>query len=250
MEEPPHALYDLLGTTYGRYRLPDPRISAAIERALGDAKRLLNVGSGTGSYEPNGRYVTAVEPSMVMIRQRPSGSAPVIQAVAEHLPFGDRAFDAALALLTVHHWPDARRGLMELTRVASAQVILTWDPAVFEKFWLVNEYLPEIAHAERGLPTVATVVDTLDVKSVHAVPVPWDCTDGFCGAYWRRPGNYLEPAARAAISAFSKCDSSAVSRAMAKLEHDLNSGEWQRRHARLLSLEECDLGYRLVVAGN
>ena len=250
MENRPHALYDLIGTTYDRYRRPDPRITAAIERALGDAERLINVGSGTGSYEPPGRHVTAVEPSMVMIRQRLSSAAPVVQAVAEHLPFRDHAFDAALAILTVHHWTNASGGLTELTRVAPAQVVLTWDPAVFERFWLVDEYPPEIADAERGLPTVSAVKGTLDVKSVDTVPVPWDCTDGFCGAYWRRPRKYLDVAGRAAISAFAKCDSNSLMEAMARLEYDLNSGEWKRRHADLLSLEECDLGYRLVKAGN
>lgn len=249
MEERPHAVYDHIGTTYDRYRRPDPRLTTAIERALGDAERLLNVGSGTGSYEPPGRHVTAVEPSMVMVRQRPSTAAPVVQAVAEHLPFRDHAFDAALAILTVHHWTNASRGLTELTRVASAQVVLTWDPAVMERFWLVAEYLPEIAHAERGLPTVAAVTGTLDVKSVDTVPVPWDCTDGFFGAYWRRPSQYLDAEARAAISAFSKCDSNSVMEAMTRLERDLDSGEWMRRHADLLSLDEFDVGYRLVVAG-
>src|SRR5205823_378904 len=171
-------------------------------RALGDAVTVIDIGSGTGSYGAGGHSVVAIEPSLTMIRQRPREAAPVVQAAAEHLPVRDGTFDAGLAVLTVHHWYDAAAGLSELVRVSRRQVVLTWDPAIFARFWLVDEYLPELAESEAGLPTLSAVVSALNVVDVQPVLVPWDCTDGFCGAYWRRPGSYLDRDARAAISAF------------------------------------------------
>lgn len=97
------ALYDRIGTSYGRFRQPDPRIAAQIGAALGSARTIIDVGAGTGSYEPAGRRVIAVEPSEVMLAQRPADAAPAVRAVAEALPFPDHSFDAALAILTVHH---------------------------------------------------------------------------------------------------------------------------------------------------
>lgn len=241
--------YDTIGGTYGRYRRPDRRIAAAIEEGLGDADSVLDVGSGTGSYQPQGRRVMAIDPSVTMIRQRPPSSAPVVRAVAECLPFGDGAFDAAMAVLTVHHWDDPLAGLRELQRVATRQVILTWDPAVFARFWFVRDYLPEIAEEERRLATLESVVSCVDVVDVRPVPVPRDCTDGFCGAYWGRPRLYLDPDARRAISTFARCPSDAVARAVRRLERDLEDGTWDRDHRELRGLEELDLGYRLVVAG-
>jgi hypothetical protein len=183
-----------------------------------------------------------------MIRQRPADAAPVVQAAAEHLPVRDATFDAGLAVLTVHHWYDAVAGLSELVRVSREQVVLTWDPAIFARFWLVDEYLPELAESEAGLPTLSAVVSALNVVDVQPVRVPWDCTDGFCGAYWRRPERYVDAAARAAISAFAVCPPAAVERSVSQLERELESGAWMRRHAGLLELDELDLGYRLVVA--
>src|SRR5262245_61866588 len=143
------ALYDTIGSTYGRYRIPDPRIAAAIEDGLGEAARVVNVGAGAGSYEPLSRSVVAVEPSRTMIDQRGTGAAPVVQSVAERLPFRDAAFDAALAVLTVHHWPDPSRGLRELQRVAPKQAVLTWDADVTSQFWLITDYLPQLVDLER-----------------------------------------------------------------------------------------------------
>lgn len=239
--------YDRIGRTYSHYRRPDPRIQAGIEAALAGARSVVDVGSGTGSYEPSAERVVAVEPSVTMIRQRPQGTAPVVRAVAERLPFPDDAFDAAMALLTVHHWVDPARGLAELVRVAPRQVVLTWDPEVYSRFWLFTEYLPEVPAMEADLPTVSAVTKALGVAEVIAVPVPWDCTDGFCGAYWRRPSMYLHPDARAAISAFSGCPPEAVARAVACLERDLEDGAWDRRHEDLVERSELDLGYRIVV---
>lgn len=183
-----------------------------------------------------------------MIEQRPPEAAPVVQGRAEHLPFRSGAFDAALAVLTLHHWSDTQAGLEELARVSARQVVLTWDQAVMDRFWLINDYLPEWAEREAGLATLETVLTCLDVVDVEPLLVPWDCTDGFGGAYWRRPQCYLDPGARAAISGLALCDPTAVSRAMAALARDLESGAWAAHHADLLDAQELDLGYRLVVA--
>ena len=243
------ALYDDIGKTYGRYRKPDGRIARAIDAALSNARSVASVGSGTGSYEPRAREVVAVEPSRTMIEQRPPDAAPVVQGVAEHLPLHDESFDAALAVLTVHHWPDPQGGLMEMTRIACRQVVLTWDPLIARRFWLVAEYLPELAEFESGLATLDAACAALEVIDVLPVPVPWDCTDGFCGAYWRRPHHYLDPAARAAISGLSLMDQNTVARAMRQLEDDLANGTWDNRYADLAGAAEMDLGYRLVIAG-
>jgi SAM-dependent methyltransferase len=240
-------LYDTIGPGYRAHRRPDPRVAAAIAGALGEAATVVNVGAGAGSYEPADRAVVAVEPSPAMIAQRAAGSAPVVQASATHLPFGDAAFDAALAVLTVHHWPDRPRGLAELARVARARVVLlTWDPAT-PGFWLVDEYFPEIWAIDRPIfPTLADLRGALGAIEVRPLPVPHDCTDGFLGAYWRRPEAYLDPGVRGAISTFTKLRD--VGPGLARLRRDLADGTWRRRHADLLERTELDLGYRLVVA--
>ena len=243
------AVYDSIGKTYAAHRRPDARIEAAIRRALGDARTVASVGSGAGSYEPRDLRIVGAEPSLTMIAQRPPGAAAVVQAVAERLPFAAASFDAALAVLTVHHWTDAPGGLAEMRRVAPRQVVVTWDPAAFARFWLVAEYLPEFAEREAGLATLDAVVSGLGGGDVRPLPVPWDCTDGFAAAYWRRPELYLDPDARAAISGLALLDQATVAGAMQRLEADLASGAWRKRHADLLEAEELDVGYRLVIAG-
>ncbi|GHJ43581.1 methyltransferase type 11 [Catellatospora sp. TT07R-123] len=238
--------YRTLGTGYATRRRPDPRVAAIIEQALGGARSVVNVGAGTGSYEPADRTVTAVEPSPVMIAQRPPGSAPVVQAVAEHLPFADGSFDAALAILTVHHWTDPARGLAELRRVSRRQVVLTWDHAVMSRFWLVTDYLPEIAEAEQDLPDCGFIGRELGRVRVAELPVPHDCTDGFLAAYWNRPHAYLDPAVRASISTLARLDPARVAEATSRLSADLASGRWQERHGRPDSAGTADVGYRLV----
>lgn len=239
-------LYDAIGRGYGTRRRPDPRVAAAIARALGEARTVVNVGAGAGSYEPADRAVIAVEPSSAMIAQRPPGSAPVVQTSASDLPFRDGAFDAALAVLTIHHWPDRARGLGELARVARRRVVLlTWDPAT-PAFWLVDEYFPEIWTIDRPIfPSMDELRRALGPIEVQAVPVPHDCLDGFLGAYWRRPAAYLEADVRAAMSTFSKLGD--VGPGLARLRRDLADGSWARRHGALLDRSELDLGYRLVI---
>jgi len=243
-------IYDRIGRGYAQRRQPDPRIAARVAGALGDAPRVVNVGAGAGSYEPQDRHVIAVEPSPVMIAQRPAGVAPVVQAVAEALPFADDEFDAGLAVLTVHHWTEPERGLAELRRVARRQVVLTWDPDLLAAFWFTRDYLPEAEALHRGFADFDTTISVLSPARVETVPVPNDCRDGFYASYWRRPEAYLDPSVRTAISGFSIIDSDVTERALTRLAADLESGEWQRRNAALLDLDELDLGYRLVIAGS
>jgi SAM-dependent methyltransferase len=239
-------LYDEIGHGYRTHRRPDPRIAAAIARALGGADTVVNVGAGAGSYEPADRDVVAVEPAWTMIRQRRAGGARVVQASATHLPFREGTFAAALAVLTVHHWPDRTRGLAELGRVARRVVILTWDPAT-SGFWLVDEYFPEIVILDRPIfPSLQDFARVLGTIEVRTLPIPHDCSDGFLGAYWRRPEAYLDPQIRGAISTFTKIGD--VDAGVARLRRDLQDGSWARRHRDLLNRTELDLGYRLVVA--
>jgi SAM-dependent methyltransferase len=241
-------IYDRIGRRYAQRRRPDPRIAARIARALGDARTVVNVGAGAGSYEPEDRHVVAVEPSEVMIAQRPREAAPVVRAVAEALPFSNNQFDAALAVLTVHHWTDPKRGVAELRRVARRQVIFTWDPAHLAPFWFTRDYLPDAVALDVGFTTLIATVALLGAATVEPIPVPHDCHDGFFAAYWRRPEAYLDPDVRAGISGFGILDENVVEHALKLLADDLESGEWYRRNDHLLGLDELDLGYRLVVA--
>jgi SAM-dependent methyltransferase len=240
-------LYDEIGHGYRAHRRPDPRLAAAIARALGGADTVVNVGAGAGSYEPGDRRVIAVEPSSAMLAQRPPGSALAVQASATDLPFRDGGVAAAMAVLTIHHWPDRARGLAEVARVARDRVvILTWDPDT-PGFWLVDEYFPEIFVIDRPIfPTLEDLRRALGPIEVQTLPVPHDCVDGFLGAYWRRPAAYLEAGVRGAISTFSKLRD--VASGVERLRSDLADGSWERRHADLLGRSELDLGYRLIVA--
>jgi SAM-dependent methyltransferase len=242
-------IYDRIGRGYSQRRRPDPRIVDGITRALGDARTVANVGAGAGSYEPEDRDVVAVEPSEVMISQRSGGAAPVVRGVAEALPFADRRFDAALAVLTVHHWTDPGRGLAELRRVAPRQVVLTGDTALLHDFWLNRDYLGLPKTFDDGLPSLGWTVAVLAPARIEPVPVPHDCHDGFYAAYWRRPEAYLDPDVRAAISCFGLIAPDIVDNGLRRLAADLDSGAWHRRNAELLDLDELDLGYRLIIGG-
>jgi len=243
------ALYDTIGQDYRRYRQPDPRIHDAIDDSLDDARSVVNVGAGTGSYEPTDRPVVAVEPSMVMIRQRVHGAAPAVQATATALPFRDAAFDSSMAVLTIHHWPDWEKGLLELRRVASCRiVIVTWDP-LNPGFWL-TDYFPGTLKADRQIfPTLPELGRVLGAMTVSELLIPHDCSDGFLGAYWRRPEAYLSDEIRSAMSTFSKFSKlGEISSGAERLRQDLKTGDWHRRYGRILSIPELDLGYRIIVA--
>ncbi|MGV9245345.1 class I SAM-dependent methyltransferase [Streptomyces sp. NPDC003710] len=244
------ATYDSLGTTYARTRQSDPRIAAQVLAALGNVTDVINVGAGTGSYEPP-QTVLAVEPSEAMIAQRPPGTAPAVQAVAEHLPLVDNAADAVMALLTVHHWSDLAAGIGELRRVARHRiVILTWDQHIFrERFWLVRDYLPEAAAFDdtRATPT-DQLADLLGGARQEPVWIPHDCLDGFAAAYWRRPAAYLDPQVRAGISMLVQTGEDTIGPGLTRLAEDLTTGRWHTRHAELLTLDTIDVGYRLLVS--
>ncbi len=239
------AKYDIIGQNYAELRRPDHRIAAIIERALGSAQTILNVGAGTGSYEPADRSVTAVEPSREMIRKRKPAAAPAIQASADDLPFDDRSFDAAMAILTIHHWPDKQAGLREMRRVTRGPIVLlTFDPS--QRPWL-TDYLPELAALdEAAMPAMSDYARWLGPVRITPVPVPHDCSDGFLYAYWRRPAAYLDATIRSGSSAFWAIGNAEAG--LQDLRRDLETGAWQRRYAELLTLDEYDAGYRLVVA--
>ena len=240
-------IYDTIGGTYARTRQPDDRIRDIIWAALGGARSVVNVGAGAGSYEPP-RTLLAVEPSMVMISQRPPGLAPAAVTTAERIPLPDKSVDAALCVLTIHHWPDVEAGIREIRRVARSVVVYTWDFDVSRHFWLCD-YIPAINEADARIAVpIDRLRELLGTDDVRAVGVPHDCADGFLGAFWRRPEAYLDPEVRAGISTFAKLDQSVVNAGLELLLDDLQSGAWRSRYGSLLDLEELDVGYRLVVA--
>jgi SAM-dependent methyltransferase len=240
-------LYDVIGATYTVTRRTEPRIAARIWAALGGARTVVNVGAGTGSYEPSGRHVTAVEPSVLMRAQRPAGAAPCVAAVAESLPFGDQSFDAAMAVSTIHHWQDPIAGLREMRRVARRVVVFTLDTRWRRQFWLTHDYLPEVADLLAGRPSLTEQAGTIGAR-IEPVPIPWDCADGFFEAYWRRPEAYLDEAARRGMSVWTRVGPDPERRAVRSLRHDLVSGRWAERNRDLAALDAADLGLRLLIA--
>lgn len=244
------AIYDQIGVGYGRVRRPDPRIAAVVHAALGDHAPVIDVGAGPGSYEPSDRLVVAVEPSQAMIAQRDRGAGPATRAVAERLPLADAAFGAGMVVLSIHHWRDPAAGLAELRRVCAGPIVVfTFDPSVHDSQWLVADYLPEMAALHRDVPSPSDIASMLGgAGTVQIVPVPFDCQDGFCHAWWRRPDAYLEPDVRAGISGIARLPASVVEPAIQRLGRDLRDGTWLGRHGMLLTQKEIDAGYRMVVA--
>ncbi|MEY2432185.1 MAG: hypothetical protein QOC92_1910 [Acidimicrobiaceae bacterium] len=240
--------YDTIGVGYRRNRRPDPRVAARIHAALGDAERIINVGAGTGSYEPDDRLVIAFDASEVMLGQHPGRRR--VRGSAEHLPFANREFDAAMAIFTVHHWTDPDAGLAELRRVAHRQVILTFDHELEGRFWL-SDYVPAILAQEHSwVATIEGVTGPLRADYVEVLPVPHDCIDGFMAAYWRRPERYLDPSVRANISGLALLAPADIEPGMRRLADDLATGAWHERYGYLLELDEFDAGYRIVVGGS
>jgi hypothetical protein len=243
--------YDTIGRGYSDYRRADPRIAAAVLAALGDARTVVNVGAGTGSYEPTDRPVVPVEPSTAMALQRDHALPPAVLGVAESLPLADGTADAAMAMMTMHHWCDVSRGLSELRRVARRRVVLmTIDPEVQAGMWLFTEYVPEIAERDRReFPPIDDVVSLLGGNTtVTPLPVPNDCLDGFGLAFWGRPEVVLDPGARAATSGFARMDKAREAAAVERLADDLRTGAWDDRHGHLRHLSELDVGLRLITA--
>ena len=242
--------YETGGTGYAVHRRTDPRIAAYVHAALGDARTVVNVGAGAGSYEPADREVTAVEPSAAMRAQRPAHLSPAVDAVAEDLPFADGRFDAAMAMITVHQWPDAARGLRELRRVSRGPVVvLTFDGDALDRFWLAR-YIPELIAAERRrYPAISVIQSVLGgTSTVTPVPVPIDCVDGFTEAYYARPEQFLDPEVRASQSAWGFVDAAAERRAVAALARDLQSGAWDLQYGTLRSLPAFAGSLRLITA--
>jgi SAM-dependent methyltransferase len=243
-------LYDSIGATYTVTRRTEPRIAAKIWDALGDARTILNVGAGTGSYEPPDRDVLAVEPSAVMRSQRPADAAPCVAAAAESLPFADQSFDAAMAVATVHHWRDPIAGLREMRRVARRVVVFTHDSSDtgwLHRFWLTRDYLPEVAELLVGRPSVTELARTIGAR-MEPVLIPWDCADGFFEAYWRRPEAYLDESVRRGVSVWARVGPDAEQRAVRSLRDDLASGRWAERNRDLVDLDAAELGLRLLIA--
>jgi len=242
--------YDTIGATYTLTRRTEPRIAAQVWAALGDAATVLNVGAGTGSYEPSDRHVLAVEPSAVMRSQRPAGAAPCLAATAEGLPFKDQSFDAAMAFATVHHWRDPIAGLRELRRVARRVVVFTHDTSHagwLGRFWLTRDYLPEVADLLVGRPSVTDLARAIGAR-IEPVLIPWDCSDGFFEAYWRRPEAYLDGSVRRGMSVWARFGADVERRAVLSLRDDLASGRWAERNRELVDLDAAELGLRLLIA--
>jgi SAM-dependent methyltransferase len=243
---PSAQLYDTIGASYSVTRRTEPRIAARIWAALGDARTVLNVGAGTGSYEPPDRDVTAVEPSAVMRAQRPADAARCLAAVAENLPFKTQSFDVAMAVLSDHHWPDPIAGLREMQRVARRVVVFQFDTSQLDQFWLTRDYLPEIADLTAG-PSLTERARAIGAR-MEPVPVPWDCADGFFCAFWRRPRAYLDDHVRRGISGWDAVGPAVEQRAVRSLQDDLGSGRWAERNLDITTLDSAELGGRLLVA--
>lgn len=241
------AVYDRIGRRYAATRRTDPVIAARLQPYLAAADGILNIGAGTGSYEPHDANLVALEPSAAMIAQRPDGAAPVVQASAESLPFANGVFSHTLTVLSMHHWLDQPRACAEINRVTRERfVAVTWDPQA-APFWLTRDYFPEIHAADVGIfPALADLATHFNDVQIEPLPIPAGCEDGILAAFWRRPEAYLDPGVRASISAFAVAND--TTSGVAKLERDLSSGAWHDANRDLLADDALDVGYRLVIA--
>lgn len=242
--------YDRIGGGYGMHRRGDPRIAARIDDALGDARSVLNVGAGTGSYELADREVTAVEPSAEMIAQRPAGAAPVVQAGAESLPFDDDSFDATMAVLTAHHWTDLRGGLNEMVRVARQRVVIVaFDSEALEDLWIAADYFPEMLKLKRRSGASShDLMTMLSAATSTSLPVPRDCADHFFAALWARPELLFDEEIVRPMWVWQSISEESRQAGRERLAADLKSGAWERRYGHLRRMDELDVGLRLVVS--
>ena len=243
--------YDRIGHEYARSRREDPRFAAAIQGALGDARTVVNVGAGTGSYEPRDRHVIAIEPSDVMAAQRREDAAPAIRASAARLPLRDGGVDAAMAVLTIHHWDrEQERGVREMRRVArDAVVILTYDATVSARMWLMADYLPKVAELDRRIfPAPELLANWLGgTTRIEPLAIPSDTPDWMLGSFWAHPERVLDEQARNATSGLARMDPAVVQRVVSSVGSDLQSGVWDARHGYLRRLDAYDAGLRLLI---
>lgn len=241
--------YDKNQHDYASNRKADPRIEQLVWERLGDSQSVINVGAGTGSYEPPDKYVVAVEPSSVMRGMRTLlGRNPAVNAVAQNLPFDDGSFDASLAILTIHHWPDLRAGLAEMRRVTrKTMILLTYDPAGLDSFWNA-EYFPEVVEAERGrYPTITSLTSLFDaVTTVIPIPIPLDCTDGFQEAFYGRPEAFLREEVRRAQSAWGFVDQPTERRLISNFAEALRNGSWDKAYGHYRTAPTFTGAFRLV----
>ncbi len=210
------------------------------------------MGAGSGSYEPADLHVVAIEPSDVMVAQRPRALSPAIRATADAIPLRDKSVDAAMAILTLHHWDDTcERGVRELVRVARDRVvILTYDAEVSGAMWLMSDYFPEVAELDRAIfPAPAHVASWLgNTVEIETIPIPRDTPDWMLGSYWAHPERVLDASARSATSGFARMSPEVVARVVDAVGRDLADGTWETRHGWLRQLQEHDVGLRLIVA--
>ena len=242
-----NAIYDDIGTTYSVTRCTDPKIAQQIYAELQGATRIVNIGAGTGSYEPEDIALVAVEPSAKMIAQRKIGAHSVEQAFAEKLPFEHNSFSHAMTVLSMHHWADRARAFREINRVATEKfVALTWDPNA-EPFWLTRDYFPEIHEMDKQIfPDLDELQAHFDEVNMRPLLIPSDCQDGFFAAFWKRPAAYLNSTVRQSMSPFAKIKE--LSAGLQRLEEDLASGVWAKNNQAILNASFLDVGYRVVSA--
>jgi SAM-dependent methyltransferase len=245
---PDHPVYEDIGRSYSRTRREDPRVAADILSCLGLGRSVVNVGAGTGNYEPSDRLVVAVEPSPEMLRQRHGRTRRVVRGVAEGLPFPDGVFDVAMAVLTIHHWAEPAAGLHELRRVARRQIVLFFEPLRTHDFWAFEYFPPAGVSSEQNAPGEDVIRQALRVREIRPVLVPHDCVDGFGAAFWSRPEAYLDPEIQAGISWLALLPEHTRTRGSEQLAADLASGAWERRHGHLRRLTTYDGGYRIAIA--
>jgi SAM-dependent methyltransferase len=242
------ARFDRIGRGYSRYRREDLRFRGRIHGALGDARSVVNIGAGAGSYEPRDRYVVPVEPSDVMVAQRTADRARAVRGRAEAIPLRDDSVDAAMAVLSLHHWDDRRAGLSEMRRVARGNVVIvTYDPQVSARLWLVADYFPEVAELDHAtFPLPEEVVCWLGAAQIEVVPIPADTPDWMLGSFWAHPERVLDEGARNATSGFARQPPEVVERVVDAVRSDLDDGTWDRKYGHLRQLTEFDAGLRLI----